>query len=725
MTTINIYKNITQTTGGDDIPVDIFLDNIRDGKWQDYVLPIRAIKDKKLVDAAKKKVPYVTISGKFNERKDSELVSHSGFIGIDIDDIDPEETKSYICPDPYCYAAFTSISGTGLCVVMRINGEKHRETFDGIRQYLFDKYQIVIDPTSVNPSRARFVSFDPHMYLNTKADKFNPPAKRKAEKKIPQIVYVQSDFELILKEIQARNIDITGGYQEWLNIGFAFADKFGEAGREYYHIVSGVSNSYNEKLTDRQYTNCLKANKSGITIASFYFYAKQAGITTVSAQTKLISQTALYGKKGGRSNESVVELLSEIEGIPAADSQDIVSQVYQNNVQVQQSESQIDDVAMWLKQNHDLKRNLITRYIEDYGKPVQKRQLNSIFLSAAKVFDKVSFELVERIIDSDFTPEYNPLHDFFDKYQARKPKGLIKAFFECIQTDTGLSEANFFPNYAVHFGTKWLVGAIASAYGQHSPLMFVLSGNVQNTGKTEFWRRFLPAELKQYYAESKLDAGKDDEILMTQKWFIMDDEMGGKSKKESKLLKNITSKQTFSLREPYGKGNVDLERLAVLCATTNENEIIDDPTGNRRVIPTNVLSIDHAAYNKIDKIDLLMEAYWLWKEGFEWKLTKEDISILTDNTTYFEQTSPEYDLLVRHFEPELNPNSRTGFFTATEIKAHLEKISMQRLNPNRLGLELKKAGFIRATKRVNGMPLKGYHATQKFMQEFVVSSSNL
>src|SRR5690606_8591490 len=120
----------------------------------------------------------------------------------------------------------------------------------------------------------------------------------------------------------------------------------------------------------------------------------------------------------------------------------------------------------------------------------------------------------------------------------------------------------------------------------------------QGTGKTEFFRRLLPPELRQYYAESKLDAGKDDAILMTQKLIIMDDEMGGKSKKESKHLKELTSKQVFTLREPYGRMNVDLQRLAVLCGTTNDLEILND-LHNRRQIPIEVYGIDHEAYNAI------------------------------------------------------------------------------------------------------------------------------
>ena len=96
--------------------------------------------------------------------------------------------------------------------------------------------------------------------------------------------------------------------------------------------------------------------------------------------------------------------------------------------------------------------------------------------------------------------------------------------------------------------------------------------------------RLLPAELKSLYAESKLDAGKDDEILMTQKILIVDDEFGGKSKQEEKRFKEITSKQIFNLREPYGRVNVDLNRLATLGGSTNDTGILNDPTGNRTFI---------------------------------------------------------------------------------------------------------------------------------------------
>jgi len=55
-------------------------------------------------------------------------------------------------------------------------------------------------------------------------------------------------------------------------------------------------------------------------------------------------------------------------------------------------------------------------------------------------------------------------------------------------------------------------------------------------------RRLLPKPLANYYAESKLDGGKDDDILLTKKLIIMDDEFGGKSKFEAKRFKELTSK---------------------------------------------------------------------------------------------------------------------------------------------------------------------------------------
>jgi predicted P-loop ATPase len=220
----------------------------------------------------------------------------------------------------------------------------------------------------------------------------------------------------------------------------------------------------------------------------------------------------------------------------------------------------------------------------------------------------------------------------------------------------------------------------------------------------------LPAELRPYYAESKLDAGKDDEILMTQKLIIMDDEMGGKSKKESKRLKELTSKQTFTLREPYGKMNVDLNRLAVLCGTTNDLEILNDPTGNRRLLPIQIESIDFEVYNSVDKRLMLIEAYNLWKEGFNWQVNREDVDRMQLEHSKFEEYSKEYELIQKYFKvPESHFNSE---MTASDIQVKIEQATGQRLILKRIGAELKRMGFKQMLKKVNGKTARLYEVEE-------------
>lgn len=709
MPKISLYERANHVRDGDAIPIDIFLEYIRDGKWQDIVLPIRAIEDKKARDARKKQVPAVTLSGLFRERKDSDIVEHSGYIGMDIDDVDPEAVKDKLHGDSFIYAMFSSISGRGLCIVFKINGDKHREAFGGLSEYLFRKYQLICDPTSVNPSRARFISFDPHLYLNTQAAKFTHYAKKEKEKPPAPVIFVQTDFDLIIKQIQEKHIDITVTYNDWLRVGFAISDKFGEAGRNYFHIISSVSAKYDQQLCDKQYTACLKSRGSGVTIATMYYLCKNAGIVTQSDKTQTISRTAYNARKGHRTQEDTIKLLSEAEGIPAEESAPIVEQVF-NGIAPPESDNEIEELEQWLRQNFTFRRNVITQKVEINDVPVDDIVINSLFIACKKIFSKVTYELLDRLINSNFTPNYNPIHEWFERHLDIKPTGVIEAFFETIKTDTGMRKDEFFPHYAVYFGRKWLVGAISSIFGKHSPLMYVLSGEEQNTGKTEWFRRMLPPELENYYAESKLDSGDDAEILMSEKWFLMDDEMGGKSKQEEKKLKSMTSKQKITLRKPYGRYNVDLQRIAVLCGTSNDKEIIFDPTGNRRLIPVNVLSIDFEKYNAINKTELLMEAYWLWKNGFKWELTKDDIRILGENNDPFVQSIAEIELITKYFElPEKQePGGEAQFYTTTEIKAHLEQSTGQKLNINKIGQALRKIGWLKKKVRRNTFPVDGY-----------------
>lgn len=373
----------------------------------------------------------------------------------------------------------------------------------------------------------------------------------------------------------------------------------------------------------------------------------------------------------------------------------------------------IHQIEEHLHSKYSLRRNVITRHVELNGRQIEDRDVNTIWKEAAKVIPKVTKGAVQDIIFSNFTPDYNPFDDFFEQHQHIQPSGVIERYFRCLASDTGLEEGEaFFPDYPVYFGTRWLVGLISSIHGHHSPLMLVLTGP-QGNGKTEFFRRLFPTELKPYFAESKMDAGKDDDILMCKKAIIFDDEMSGKSKKEEAKMKSILSREDVTVREPYGRASVTLRRICTFCGTTNNKEVLRDPTGNRRIIPINVLSIDFDKIDQVDRVELIMEAYWLWKGGFKWELSGEDIKLLNDNTGSFENYSTEYEMLASHFSyipDEYHPSG--VYMTYSEMQAYMEHYSGLRLNREVIQKECQRIGWKTVQKKIRGINAKRLYVLQ-------------
>jgi predicted P-loop ATPase len=707
---ISLYNNINQNKSKQTIDITDFLYHVKHGKWQSISEQVAIIQDHNKRREKKAEIaPYVTISGYFeNERAADKLSLHSNFIGMDIDDI-PEELeniKHLLKNDPYVYAIFNSISGNGICVLFRIDGSRHIDAFYSIGDYLLKNYQLIIDQSGKDVSRARYVSYDPDLHINEKAPifkKYLPKPKKQVQKTKLKTIFVETEFDDIIKQMVDKNVNCVESYHEWLEIGFALSDQFGENGREYFHQLSSISGKYDKDICNKQYSNCLKhtAKGSKITIKTIYYHAKNAAININSQKTKKIAAITSSQKKAGLSAAQIAENLEKHEGIAKHEADEIIKQAFQAETNFQSEDNIVDQVRAYLRHTYNLKRNLITRKIENNGKIMDEIELNTMFLDCKNIFNQLTSEIFMKIVFSNNTPSYNPLLDWFEN-NTGNPEGVIDEFFSSFNTEDDIQ----------YYGKKWLVGVISAIHGIHSPLMLILAGEVQGTGKTEAFRRMLPKELLPYYAESKLDAGKDDEILMCQKLIIMDDEMGGKSKKEKTRLKELTSKQTFTLREPYGRMNVDLDRLAVLCGTTNDLKILNDPTGNRRLIPIQINSIDHKRYNAVDKKQLFIEAYNLWQSGFEWQLTSEDVKRMDVQNEKFEDHPLEYELIIKYFELPHKYNFIE--LTATDIKIHIENQSNQKIQSvNMLGRQLKKIGFESTIKKINNSVHQVYKVAEK------------
>lgn len=294
------------------------LEIIRDGEYKDQLLQLRDTANKSMRQALKRDLGYFTFSGTFKKRHANKLIKHSGLICIDLDDLDlpnPEDKetrdpervlqiKEQLTKDPYILAMFISPSGNGLKLLIRINGEHHLATFRGLERYFAEQYQLDIDQSGKDVSRACYVSYDPEIYINDKSEPFThileadvqidsdtgevfdraesvealPP---RIKKSYARAVWLVEQIEQSDKSDAEK--DITAGYQEWLEIGMALA-VFGEAGRELFHRISQFNADYKPRECDAKFTDLIKTSRFD-SPAKFFKAAKDAGFETRQTKT--------------------------------------------------------------------------------------------------------------------------------------------------------------------------------------------------------------------------------------------------------------------------------------------------------------------------------------------------------------------------------------------------------------------------------------------------------
>jgi hypothetical protein len=178
-----IYKNIFNKEPHF-ITIDDCLNRIKQGRSKKQVELIRSALDKERSNELKKNLPSVCFSGIFNgERKDELIISHSGFIVLDFDDVDDVETlKHELIAKEFIKATWVSPSGNGVKALVKIaSGDKHKEHFASLQE-LFPQ----IDRSGVNVARVCYESFDDDIFINDNVKPFTKTKKieRVLEKEI-------------------------------------------------------------------------------------------------------------------------------------------------------------------------------------------------------------------------------------------------------------------------------------------------------------------------------------------------------------------------------------------------------------------------------------------------------------------------------------------------------------------------------------------------------------
>jgi len=156
------------------------LDSIQTGHWKKPIEEIRnCLLNGETVKASKlkSKLPAFTVSATFNKsRTQKHLDNYSSVIHLDYDKVeDISQVKQSLCKIKYTYCVFVSPSGNGLKVFVRVDSkyENHLEAFNTLREYYDSMVGVDSDKSVKDVTRLCFLSYDPDLYINSKAPMFN------------------------------------------------------------------------------------------------------------------------------------------------------------------------------------------------------------------------------------------------------------------------------------------------------------------------------------------------------------------------------------------------------------------------------------------------------------------------------------------------------------------------------------------------------------------------
>lgn len=264
--------------------------------YNQYSKTVNYIRDAKdEIEKRKRKnessLPAITLSCLCGEDK-SDIKTINNLLCIDIDKKDNEliiDRIPALIKSLKCIAYMSkSVSGQGYyCIIPISNTDKFKQHFNALQDD-FAKMGITIDKSCSNANRLRYYSYDDNSYINIKAETYtslldNTKIKEAKEQHIrvdnTNIVNV-TDIDLtvelrrimdMIDYLKTNNIDITKDYSEWISVGAAIANTFGNRGYILFDSISKLSDKYDSYECEFKYQNLCKNPLNQINLSTLYY----------------------------------------------------------------------------------------------------------------------------------------------------------------------------------------------------------------------------------------------------------------------------------------------------------------------------------------------------------------------------------------------------------------------------------------------------------------------
>ena len=292
---------------------------------------------------------------------------------------------------------------------------------------------------------------------------------------------------------------------------------------------------------------------------------------------------------------------------------------------------------------------------------------------------------MRNVIESDYTPVFNPFEDYFAHLPPWKEgdKDYIAELTATVKVkDTDSSVLSF-----EECLKKWLVAMIAGWLDPEAVnnVILVFIGR-QGANKTTWFNYLLPPELKQYFY-TKTNAKrmtKDDLIALSQYALICCEELDTMSASEMNQLKAAVTMQYINERAAYAHYAEQRKHINSFCGTGNNPEFLNDPTGTRRWLPFEVETIVSPRLHPFNHPGIYAQAYALYKSGYRYWFTDEEIERQNRHNSKFETPRLEQELVDLYFRKP--SEGETGEFVSVARAMQIigcnitQKLSSQKIS---------------------------------------------
>lgn len=353
----------------------------------------------------------------------------------------------------------------------------------------------------------------------------------------------------------------------------------------------------------------------------------------------------------------------------------------------------------FLCKKYDFRYNSVMKFTEyrpkdkDYWgfQPVDARVQKRMTLEVQLANIRVSIKDVRNYLESDLLSTYNPVENFLFKCMGKwDGKDHIRALARTVPTDNPHWE-DWFYTWFLAMVDQWRSYSHRKYGNSVAPLLI----SKQGYNKSTFCRSLVPPELQWGYNDNLVLSEKRQVLqAMCQALLLNLDEFNQISPQvQQGFLKNIIQLPSVKMKPPYGSHVQEFPRMASFIATSNMEDILSDPSGNRRFLGVELTGpIDVSQLPNYEQ--LYAQALAALQAGEKTYFDAEQTKLIMASNRKFEVISPVDQYFNLYFD--LTDEVKQGeYLTAAEIFQELK---------SHIGSSVKLSNLISFGRKLSQMP---------------------